>query len=289
MKSATIRDAGHDALLQPKGSLDASEVREARTAFPQRPPGLLFAGKAALIIGSGHGLGTVIARHLARLGAAVAVNSFPSSEAGEQLAAALSAEGHSAMHAWGSIAEPDHLDEMVAGIESRFGRLDFLVSAASNMPLGPLAAFAPDDWERAFTTEVVGLHQAAFRCAPLMLRGGGGKIVTLTHPAAQRCFEGFALAGSVKAAVELLTRYLAIELGPKRIQVNAVSAGPLAEEVAHYSEYARLVPAWERRTPRHQLAGCDDVANAVAFLLADDTRMVNGSTLLVDGGLSLAL
>ena len=251
-------------------------------------PEAIFAGKVALVTGSGHGLGKALARHLAQLGASVVVNTFHSPALGGTTVAELSAEGRDAIHVWGSIANPEQLDQIFAAIEARHGHLDFLVHNASDVTPTPLAAITAEDWHRAFRTEVVGLHQAALKAAPLMARRGGGKIVTLTHPAAHRCFENYAVLGTVKSAVESLTRYLAVELGPRNIQVNAVCAGPLRERIQRDPDSERLLPGWESRSPGRRLPDESGIASAVAFLLSDAASQMAGTTLVVDGGISLS-
>ena len=261
----------------------------ASTAASHRAvPEQVFAGKVALVTGSGHGLGKALARHLAQLGASVVVNSFHSPALGGTTVAELSAEGRDAVHVWGSVANPEHLDQIFAAIEARHGHLDFLVHNASDVTTAPLAAITADDWHRAFRTEVVGLHQAAMRAVPLMARRGGGRIVTLTHPAAHRAFPDGAVLGTVKAAVESLTRYLAVELGPKNIQVNGVSVGPLREQIERGPDAQRHLAGWENRAPGGRLPDESGVAAAVAFLLSDAASQMAGTTLVVDGGISLS-
>jgi NAD(P)-dependent dehydrogenase (short-subunit alcohol dehydrogenase family) len=272
------------AALTPARPAAAAPAVSSRRAAPEE----VFAGKVALVTGSGHGLGKALARHLAHLGASVVVNSFHSPALAGTTVAELSAEGRDAIHVWGSVANPEHLDQIFAAIEARHGRLDFLVHNASDVTPTALAAITPDDWHRAFRTEVVGLHQAALRAVPLMARGGGGKIVTLTHPAAQRCFENSAVLGTVKAAVESLTRYLAVELGPKNIQVNSVCAGPLRERVQRDPDSGRQLAGWESRSPGGRLPDESGIASAVAFLLSDAASQMAGATLVVDGGISLS-
>lgn len=253
---------------------------------PARPARGVLSGKVALVTGSGRGLGRAIARHLAELGASVVLNSFHSPELGVSAAAELAAAGHDAVHAWGSVAVPEQLDQIFATIEGRYGHLDFLVHNASDVRPGPLAAITADDWHRAFRTEVVALQQAAVRALPLMTRRGGGRIVAISHPAAHRCFQDLALFGTVKAALESLVRYLAVELGPRNIQVNAVSAGPLREHLDRYPDRERLAPQWAARAPGG-LPQESAVAAAVAFLLSPDASQILGSVLDVDGGLLL--
>lgn len=280
-------DSPPPAILRPHDSFPRpvlpAPAPAGRTAAPEP-----FAGKVALVTGSGRGLGKVIAQHLARLGASVAVNSFHSPEEGAATASELVREGRDAIHVWGSAANPEQLEEVFHAVQGRFGHLDFLVWNASDARAAPMAALTPDDWNRGFRTDVVGFHNAAFRAAALMVGRGGGKIVSVSHPAAQRCFEQLALLGTVKAALESLTRYLAIELGPKNIQVNAVSAGPCREHVDRYPNRERLVPQWEARTPGGRLPSEAAVAHAVAFLLSPDSSQMAGSIITVDAGVLLS-
>ncbi len=96
--------------------------------------------------------------------------------------------------------------------------------------------------------------------------------------------------GAVKAAVEALTRALAVELAPRNVQVNSIAAGPIYGHVtSQYPDHDRLLPYWESRTPGRRLCTEEDVADAVLLLLADGARRINGATLTVDGGGSLSI
>jgi enoyl-[acyl-carrier-protein] reductase (NADH) len=128
------------------------------------------------------------------------------------------------------------------------------------------------------------LHQGAMLAAPLM-RPRGGKIVSLSSPGAHRYIEHFGCMGPIKAAVESLTRYLAIELAPDNIQVNAVSAGPIYGELLEkYPEKERLIPYWESLSAGKRLGQESDVASFVMYLLSDAATKITGSVMLVDSG-----
>jgi NAD(P)-dependent dehydrogenase (short-subunit alcohol dehydrogenase family)/acyl carrier protein len=243
-----------------------------------------FAGKIALVTGSGHGIGRAIALRLGELGASVVVNSFHSRQRGEQTARDIEEAGGEAFHVWGSVAKPEQIRRIFAEIERRFGRLDFLVCNASNGMIAPLEQITDEHWDRAFRTNVLSLHQGALLAAPLM-RPHGGKIVALSSPGAQRYIEYFGCMGPVKAAVESLTRYLAIELAPDNIQVNAVSAGPIyGELLSKYPDAERLVPYWESLSVGNRLGEESDVANFVTYLLSEAADKITGSVLLLDSG-----
>ena len=230
-----------------------------------RSDALPLGDRVAFVTGSGHGLGSVVARRLAELGARVVINSFHSRERGEETAAALVAAGYQAVHLWGSVAHPKQLDDIFAEIERRFGVLDIFINNASNGFLGPLELTTPDLWQRSYRTNVISLHQGAMRAAKLMTRGG--RVVTITSPGAQGCFEYFGCQGTMKAAVESLARYLAIELAPRNILVNAISAGPiLGERLQTFPEADRLIPDWQSHSVEGRVCTEDEVASLIVRL-----------------------
>ncbi|WP_434041038.1 MULTISPECIES: SDR family oxidoreductase [Sorangium] len=259
----------------------------------QRPtpaPAAALAGKTILVTGSSRGLGRAIATRLGRAGARVVVNSFHSRDDGEAVADEIRGAGGDAVHVWGSVANPAHVDRLFDEIARDVGGLHHFVSNASNGRFGPLEQTTPEHWELAFRTNVIGYHLCALRAARLMERHGGGRIVALSSNGSSRYLEHFGAMGAVKAAVESLTRALAVELAPRNVQVNCVSAGPIYGHVtSNYPDHERILPYWESRTPGGRLCTEEDVADAVLLLLSDGARMINGATLTVDGGGSLCI
>jgi NAD(P)-dependent dehydrogenase (short-subunit alcohol dehydrogenase family) len=259
----TVRTIGDIVtLIEPlRSPLASSPIRTSSSArsdgniLPNSLPYLAearpFAGRIALVTGSGHGLGKVIAQQLGGLGATVVVNSFHSRARGEDTAAQINSAGGHAFHVWGSVANSSHLEKIFDEVGERFGSLDYFISNASNGVLARLKDVTPEHWERAFRTSVVALHQGALLAAQLMGRRGGGKIVAISSNGSQRFLDYFGCMGPVKAAVECLVRYLAVELGPENIQVNGVSAGPICGELLEkYPDYDKLRPRWEAVVPR---------------------------------------
>ncbi len=247
-----------------------------------------FDGKVALITGSGRGLGKDIACYLAELGAAVVVNSFHSRQQGIDTVAEITAAGGAAIHAWGSVANPEHLSAIFAQVESAYGGLDFFISNASNGMLARLQDITAEHWQKAFHTNVIGLHQSALKAAALMRRRGGGKIITMSSPASHGYVDYFGCMGAVKAAVESLTKSLAIELSVDNIQVNCVSPGPIyGDLIERWPESERLIAKWEAATVYERLCEARDVSHFVAYLLSDAVKLFAGSVLVMDGGISV--
>ena len=269
----------------------APAVVAARPAPPPIPAPVVtaevsakFAGKVALITGSGRGLGRDLALHLGRLGATVLVNSFHSRDAGEATAAEIRQAGGSAHHLWASVANTAQLNKMFDTIEQQFGGLDFFISNASNGLLAPLDMIQPEHWEKALRTNVIGLHQCALRCRPLMKARGGGRIITMSSVAAHRYVDYFGCMGPMKAAVESLTKFLAVEFQSDNIRVNCLSAGAVyGDLVEKWPDRDRLLPIWEAGAGG-RLCTSADLATFVEYLLSDGAAMVNGSILVMDGG-----
>jgi enoyl-[acyl-carrier protein] reductase III len=247
-----------------------------------------FAGKIALVTGSGRGLGRDVACYLAELGASVIVNSFHSRQAGAETVEEIKADGGNAILAWGSVANPDHVKDIFEQIESTYGGLDFFVSNASNGMLAQLKDVTVEHWEKAFRTNVVGLHQSALRAVDLMKRRGGGKIITLSSPASHGYVDYFGCMGAVKAAVESLTKSMAIEFSADNVQVNCVSPGPIYGDLLNkWPESERLIARWEDATVYERLCVARDVSHFIAYLLSEPVKLFAGSVLVMDGGISV--
>ncbi len=252
---------------------------------PQKKP---FEGKIALITGSGRALGKDIAVYLAELGASVVVNSFHSRAQGEQTVEEIKAAGGKAVHAWGSVANPEHLKSIFEVVDKTYGGLDFLICNASNGMLAPLEEIMVEHWEKAFRTNVIGLHQCSLRALELMKKRGGGKIITMSSPAAHDYVDYFGCMGAVKAAVENLTKSMAIEFARHNVQINCVSPGPVYGDLLDkWPESKRLTAEFEKATVYDRLCESRDVSHFVAYLLSDPVKLFTGSVLVMDGGISV--
>ena len=268
-----------------QGIAEFVELSSAVLHIAEKKP---FEGKIALITGSGRALGKDVAVYLASLGATVIVNSFHSREQGARTVEEIEAAGGKAIHLWGSVANLQHVEAIFEEIEQRFGGLDFFISNASNGMLGRLEDLTPEHFEKAYRTNVIGLHQCAVRAVNLMKNRGGGKIITLSSPAATGYVDYFGCMAAVKMAVESLTKSMAVEFAKYNVQINCVSPGPIYGDLLNkWPEATRLIPEWERATVCERLCIDRDVSHFIAYLLSDAVKLFTGSVLVLDGGMSV--
>jgi NAD(P)-dependent dehydrogenase (short-subunit alcohol dehydrogenase family)/acyl carrier protein len=237
-------------------------------------------GRVALITGSGDGLGKIIARQMTELGAQVIINPSHSREHAEETNGEILAGNGKATHAWSPLASSDHIERSFREIEERFDRLDYYVRDAADQVISSLDKATDSQWENAFRSNVIAYHQSAIRAAKLMQKSGGGRIVAISSAGTRRYMQHYGVMGPVNAALETLTMYLAQELAPYNVQVNAVAACP------SYGE--QPVPHPESRRGDGWLGNPEEISEAVIFLLTTAAR-INGSTMVVDGGWSQRL
>jgi NAD(P)-dependent dehydrogenase (short-subunit alcohol dehydrogenase family)/acyl carrier protein len=262
-------------------------AKPAPTAAPAPHPNRPLAGRVAFVSGSGRGLGRATALELARRGAAVVVNSFHHREAGDRTVGEIRDAGGTAEHLWGSMARPDQIDRVFDQLCDRFDRLDFFVHCASDGAFTRLADATEEQWLRSFRTNVIGLHRAALRAAALM-RPRGGRILTLSSVFADAVVDYFGVQGTVKAAVEALTRFLAKELLTEGVALSCVSFASLDGEVMrHYPEAERVNGGVERASLHGRRSDDAEAARALAMLLGDDAAPVTGAVLRFDRGFCL--
>ena len=174
-------------------------------------------------------------------------------------------------------------------IEREFGGLDFLVHGAAFAPRDelsrPFVETSREGFRLSLDVSAYSLVALARGAVPLMERRGGGSIVTLTYLGSQRVFLNYNVMGVAKAALEASVRYLAADLGPKNIRVNAISAGPIKTLAASgISGFSNILQIYRDRAPLHRTVETSEVAGAAMFLISDAGRAVTAEVLMVDGG-----
>jgi enoyl-[acyl-carrier protein] reductase I len=187
------------------------------------------------------------------------------------------------------VTSDTQIADVFAVIEREFGSLDFVVHGAAFAPreelMRPFVETSRDGFRTALDVSAYSLIALSKHAAPLMEKKGGGSILTLTYLGSERVFPNYNVMGVAKAALESSVRYLASDLGPKGIRVNAISAGPIktlaASGIAGFSSILQL---YRDRAPLRRTVDTGDVADAAMFLIGHAGRAVTGEVLMVDGG-----
>jgi enoyl-[acyl-carrier protein] reductase III len=251
-----------------------------------------FAGKIALVTGSGRGIGKSIARRFAAEGADVVLNYFRNRETAEATAEEIRALDRQVHVVRADIGDPEDLERLVDSAAETFGGLDILIHNAASGYNRPVMEQRVKGWDWTLNINARAALFLAQRAAPLMEARGGGAIVNISSVGSQRVLPEYVVVGASKAALEAVTRYLAVELAPKKIVVNAVSAGMVhTDALQHFpnmrERFEEIYAQALERTPAGQMLTSEDVAGIVAFLCSPEAFMIRGQTILIDGGATL--
>jgi len=246
-----------------------------------------LAGKTALVTGAARGIGRAIAHKLASAGCDVAVNYYNSHDEAEALCAELRAMGRRACAIKASVGIPDSIGELFEELKKNFDRVDILVSNAASGVLKPAMEMSLKHWRWCMETNALALALLAQQAVPMM--PAGGRIIALSSLGAQRAMPAYGFIGASKAALESLVRTLAQELGPRGIRVNTVSAGVVeTDALAYFPNRDQLLESFAQRAPAGPTLTPQDVAGAVYLLCLPEADMINGHTLVVDGGFAIS-
>ena len=242
--------------------------------------------REVLVTGGSRGIGRAISLRFAETGARVFVNFFVNHEAAEKTARDIEVAGGSVHLVQADLKDPAEIRRMFAEVERVAGRLDVLVSNAASGVLKNALALSTKHWDWVLNTNARPLVLCAQEAARLM--PVGGRLISLSSLGSGRVIPGYAAVGVSKAAVEALTRYLAVELAPRGITVNAVSAGAVDTDVWRALPDGEALLAQVRaRTPAGRLVSPEEVADVVLFLASPAARSMHGQVLVIDGGYSL--
>lgn len=247
-----------------------------------------LSGRTALVTGSSRGIGRAIALKLGALGADVAINYVTRERDAQAVVEALQAMGRRAFAVQADVSKLDQLGGLFDRVAAEWGTLDIYINNAIDVAsFGPVMRLRPEPWRHTIDSHVTTFLVGSQRAAKLM-KGRSGVIVALSSLGSRSYVPGYAPVGVGKAAIEALTRYLAMELGPEGIRVNTVSGGPIdTDSLRQFSTYEQMKEASIRYSPGRRMGQPDDLADVVAFLCTESARWIIGQTLVVDGGFSL--
>jgi enoyl-[acyl-carrier protein] reductase III len=248
----------------------------------------IFQGKVALITGSSRGIGKATALKFAELGADIVVNYFRQKSAADQTVSEIEKLGQRAIAVKAQIGDPEELDRLFDKAKEVFGGIDFFISNAASGVIKGLTEITDKHWDWTIDINSRALFRGAKRCIELMAGRTGCAIVALTSIGSQRVMPGYGIVGVSKSAIETLVRYLAVELAPYGINVNAVSGGVVdTDALKWFPNRDIMLQEAAKKTPAGRIVEPNDLANVIAFLCSPDAYMIRGQVIVVDGGYSL--
>lgn len=254
---------------------------------------LPFSNNIALVTGSGRGIGRAIALYFAQNGADVVINFFRNRGPAEETVREIEKLGRRALPVKADVGDLDDLKRLFAETENEFGGLDIFIHNAASGYNRPVLEQKPKGWNWTMNINARSLLFGAQQAVPLMETRGGGHIVSVSSAGATRVLPDYVVVGASKAALEALTRYLAVELAPKNIVVNAVSPGVVETDALHHfatmGGQENILKKFIEMVPAGRLVKPEEVAQVVGFLCTPAAAMIRGQAIVVDGGYTLPI
>ena len=246
-------------------------------------------GRLALVTGSSSGIGLALARGLGQAGATLVLNGRDAAKLATA-AASLREHGLTVFERAFDVTDLAASEAAVAAIEAEIGAIDILVNNAGLQRRGAFHEFAPDDWQAVMRTNVDSMFNVGQAVAKRMVPRGRGRIINICSVQSELGRPGIAPYAASKGAVKMLTKGMAIDLGPFGITVNGIGPGYFKTELTQKLVDDPTFSAWLiNRTPSRRWGDVDDLAPAAVFLASDAGRFVNGHILYVDGGVTATL
>ncbi|WP_010631343.1 enoyl-[acyl-carrier-protein] reductase FabL [Sporolactobacillus vineae] len=245
--------------------------------------------KVALITGGTRGIGRAIADKFAANGYDLILNYARKATNAEAAKQAIEEKYHVAVTTVkANVGEPEQISRLFQTVDETYGRLDVLVNNAASGVQRPLMEIQQKHWDWTMDINARAYLFAAQEAARRMEKNGGGHIVALSSLGAVRALPNYVVVGVSKAAVEAITRYLAVALAPMHVTVNTVSGGAVdTDALKHFPNREELLEQAARHNPAGRIVRPEDIAEAVYFLCTPAAFMIRGQTITVDGGLSL--
>lgn len=244
-----------------------------------------FEDKIVLVTGGSRGIGKAIALEFAARGAHIAFNYIRSHNAAAETQREIEALGVRCLRVRAHLGDPDKIRRLFQEVTATFGKLDVLVNSAASGVQRSASELEEKHWDWTLNVNAKAPWLCAIEASKLMT--GGGSIVNITSQGSQKVLPYYFSVGTSKAALEALTRYLAVELAPQGISVNAVSGGYVDTGALDYFPNRDSMMEAGRSAPAGRMVTAEDIALVVAFLCSKDAAMIRGQVIVVDGGYTL--
>jgi NAD(P)-dependent dehydrogenase (short-subunit alcohol dehydrogenase family) len=254
-------------------------------------------GKVALVTGAGSGIGKAAALALGREGASVVAMSRTKEEI-EQTASEIEQAGGKAIGVVADTTDDEGMKSLVAQAVEKYGRLDIVVANAGiNGVWAPIDELKPDEWDKTITVNLRGTYLTIHHAVPELEKAGGGAIVIVSSINGTRAFgtPGATAYSATKAAQVAMAQQLALELGQRKIRVNAICPGAIDSEISDNTEQRNKekaevpvdFPEGDIPITEGEPGKAEDVADLILFLVSDASRHITGTPVWIDGGQSL--
>ena len=242
-----------------------------------------FAGKTVLITGAGRGIGRQAARDFGVEGANVCIGYVNSAAEAKETVEAIEASGGRAFACKANISDPIQVDAMVEATLDAFGSIDIYVNTAGLSIDGPFLDMAEADWDRVYEVNLKGAFLASQAVARHMVAGNGGVIINISSSTSTTGRKNAANSCSSQAGLNMLTKCMALELGPK-VRVNVIGLGfvesPLVHEVFSADQLEEAIES----TPLGRMTTIEETSAFIRLLASESTSFVTGQTIMFDGG-----
>lgn len=247
-----------------------------------------YVGKNVLVTGSSYGIGKGIALSFGREGANVLVNYSKNEAKAKEVVAEIKATGGNAIAVKADVTKLDDVRKMIQKCVEVYGGLDILVNnAGTNGKIAPFEEITEEDWDHVMNTNLKSHFLCISEALPYMVKNSKGRIINLGSVDSFVGDENFTPYCVTKGGITAFTRALSLELGPKKITVNAICPGfvdtPSADNIEKL--YPGTKDVMSKRIPTGRLLLPQDIGNLALFLASDEAEMINGACILIDGGM----
>lgn len=242
-------------------------------------------GKVAVVTGASKGIGASIALYLAREGAAVVVNYSSSKSGADRVVSEIVGSGGKAVAVQGDVSKQSDVQRLFVESKKAFGKVDILVNNAGVYEMAPLENVTAEHFHKQFNLNVLGLLFATQE-AVKQFGPDGGNVINISSVVSTGALPGASVYSATKGAVDVITKSLSKELGPKKVRVNAINPGMVETEGTHAAGITEsdFRAQYEAQASLGRIGQPKDIAAAAVFLTSDDSSWITGETLFVTGG-----